>query len=301
MMLACALVSGVGDYEVTNDDGTTTPGGPDTGVINNGGNDGSISPNEDASEVIDGPPVVIPPIDEDAGADAAPTRFAYASTSNNEIWQLELSTKTLTRIATTQNCNGGIEELALSRTGAMYASAFTGGALFRVNFNGTIGQCMQISSNSIPFSLTFVAPGVLAPTEMLAGYDPNGNYLRVDPANGQMITIKAGALRDNHRPSGDVAGHGKLGYLSATNNNCKPRDCLLEVDLEKGDEKSRLGDFPEERIFGLAYANGLVYGFADQGQIYVVRPSPFQVLDTINPPNGTNPHWRGATAIEQPP
>lgn len=298
MMLACALVSGVGDYEVTNDDTTAPASSPESGSSNA---DVSSS-TEDAPSGVDGPPVVIPPIVEDAGADAAPTRYAYASTNQNEIWQLELATRTLTRIATTQNCNGGIEELALSRTGVMFASAFNGGALFRLTFNGTVGQCTMISGAAVPFALTFVAPGVLGSAEMMAGYEGNGSYVRVDPSNGSLMTIRPNALRDGHKPSGDLAGHGNVGYLSATDGNCEQRDCLLEVDLGTGNEKARLGEFPDDQIYGLAYANGRVYGFADDGRIYVVNPSPFQVVDTIMPPtSGPVPRWRGATAIEQPP
>jgi hypothetical protein len=299
-MLACALVSGVGDYEVTNDDGTTPPGSGDTGIVTNNGGDGSTTETPDAPPGFDGP---IIPFDPDAGADGGGTRFIYASTQN-EVWQLDTTTRALTKLANAQNCGLGLEELAVSRTGQMYATENNNNTLFRMTFNGGQGTCVSVRGNStFPFALTFAPPGVFGVDETLVGYDQNSNYIRVDPATGIMNVVKPNALKDNHKPSGDLAagragGGAKIGYLSARDGNCKPRDCLLEIDLQSGDEKTTLGMFPEERILGLAYANGLVYGFSEGSTIYIVQPQPFQMIGTIDPPNG-QPHWRGATAIEQ--
>jgi hypothetical protein len=265
---------------------------------------GATEPSEDATA-----PSLPPPGEEDAGlprdaavdvdvdadADAGPPLEPrlYVS-SNDALWELHPITHVFTKVADWTSCGAGVEEIAIDRDEVVVVTGILNDTLYETTIGADAATCSPPVTAPMPFALSF-GPTPDGGPERLVGYGGGtGNYGSVDRASGEWTVITPVAL-GTYRPSGDVVIGGGKGYVSATSNvvdECAPGDCLIEIDPLTGAFVKKLGDFPVNAIYGIAYWGGKVFGFANDGDTYVVTPEPFEVVRL--PPPEAGIQWQGA-------
>jgi hypothetical protein len=237
---------------------------------------------------------VLVPVDASADADAAPPVAAEVFVSSTTaLWKLDPMQRAFSKVADWIDCGAGIEELAIDRGGVVFATRIDNGALFEATIGPSSAACTLVQEIPVPYTLSF-APVPGSSAERLVAYaNGTANFVSVDPVTAESTIVTAGAL-GTYRPGGDLVVGGGKGYLSAVapNGDC-PTDCLLEVDPETGALVKKLGELPEQAIYGLAYWGGLLFAFGNSGNSFVVTPEPFAIEDTLPPPD-PSVRWRGA-------
>ena len=186
--------------------------------------------------------------------------FAHSPTS---LYKLNLSTLDLSTIGAFPGCDEGIFDIAISSTGEMFATS--GISFFKVD--PTDARCTRIMNSQYPNALTFVPKGVIDPDrEVLVGYI-NSLYVEINPLTGAKTVL--GDLGDGYTVSGDVVWIEDKGlYLTFKGNGCD--DCLGEIDPLTGAMTGLTGPLGRSNVYGLAYWDGAVYGFDEQGAIFTI-------------------------------
>lgn len=210
--------------------------------------------------------------------------------------------------------NDSVIDLALDRTGTMYATTF-----WRfIKVDPTSGKCTVINTQPVaymyPNSLSFVPMGN---EEALVGYAFNFDnnqatiYTRIDLATGNMNDI--GDLNPSppingvsYAISGDIISlirtNGKTyvavkeqpgdgGTVTGTGN-----DQLGEVDPATGTLTRIIGDTGQQGFYGMGFWAGTAYGFTSNGDIYAIDVSNGSAKLVLNgkDANGLSLSWYGA-------
>ncbi|HRG96390.1 MAG TPA: hypothetical protein PLR99_09090 [Polyangiaceae bacterium] len=221
-----------------------------------------------------------PPAFTDASLDAAkpggPSEvFGH---SGKVLYRLDPDTKSVQVIGTFSGCNEGSEQvidIALDEASNMYGTTYTG--LFRID--KATARCTRVTSSTgkdFPNSLSFVPKGTLDPAdEALVGYVAD-EYVRIDPANGNITTI--GKLGNTQlRSSGDIVSViGGPTYLTVkstgASGQCAASDCLVEIDPKTGAITKNWGALNARvDVFGVAFWAGSIYGFTKAGTLFQVE------------------------------
>lgn len=183
--------------------------------------------------------------------------------------------------------NDAVIDLALDRTGQMYATTY-----WRfIKVDATSGACQVIKTetqaNMYPNSLSFVPLGTVDPTqEALVGYafdnlDDATIYTRINLATGAMDD------RQNLNPTPPLGGveYGISGdFISLVRNGGKTyaavkqvtgdagagNDLLAEVDPTTGTLVKIIGDTGQKGFYGVGFWAGKAYGFTSSGKIYEI-------------------------------
>ena len=270
LALACT------EYDLGRDD-DTLPKLDDTGGIHDSG--AETDPPVDTGD----PPDSDPPIDETGLPPDAATDPLYAHSSSTLFSVLPESPYTHTRIGAFADSSAGpvtdVTDVAIDTDGTMYAVSFD--ALYRVDAsNGqldTLGSAGPIDLNA----LTFLADGTL-----LAG---GGSALyQVDTTSGAFTEISS---IGDWSFAGDMVGlpDGLL-YCAMSNDSTGTQSALVVYDLANS-TIIRTGDTGTGSLFGVAYAEGSLFGFNADGTIFTLDQSggtATQVADT-------DEVWWGAT------
>ena len=183
--------------------------------------------------------------------------------------------------------NDAVIDLALDRTGQMYATTY-----WRfIKVDATSGSCQVVrtdtQANMYPNSLSFVPLGTVDPTqEALVGYafdnlDDATIYTRINLTTGEMTDM------ENLNPDTPLGGveYGISGdFISLVRNGGKTfaavkqvtgdagagNDLLAEVDPSTGTLKQIIGDTGQKGFYGMGFWAGKAYGFTQGGNIYEV-------------------------------
>jgi len=189
-----------------------------------------------------------------------------------------------------------LDELAVDPYGALFAVGNGGANLYRVE--PVTLRCTAIGAGgTYPQALTFAPRGTRNPyVEQLVGYRANGDYVRVDTANGALSLVTAGVFAGS--TVGDLINVGSKGYVAFTGGACGPGDCLWEVSLATGDKigAAPIGQLPTtNHVTALAHWGGKLYAFGAPDEAYVIDPSnPAAAVRLGGPPGYTNVGYRGA-------
>jgi hypothetical protein len=205
--------------------------------------------------------------------------------------------------------NDSVIDLALDRTGNMYATTF-----WRfIKVDPTSGACTVIRIDTLPYqypnSLSFVPMGS---EEALVGYafdqfDDATIYTRIDLATGEMSDMQ----NLNPTPplngveygiSGDVISlirtNGKTyaAVKQVTGDAGTGDDLLAEVDPSTGTLTRIIGDTGQKGFYGLGFWAGTAYGFTAAGEIYAVDVDngSSKLVLTGQDSNGVSLSWYGA-------
>lgn len=204
--------------------------------------------------------------------------------------------------------NDEVIDLALDRTGQMYATTF-----WRfIKVDPTSGGCQVIKTESVlgmyPNSLSFVPFGS---EEALVGYafdvdDHATIYTRIDLASGVMTDLEglnpATPLNGvKYGISGDlislVRTNGKTyGAIKQVDPDVGGNDLLAEIDPATGTIKSIIGDTGQKGFWGMGFWAGKAYGFTNNGNIHEVDVTngSSKVVMQAKDTNGLSVAWYGA-------
>lgn len=282
LALAGCGLDAVGSY-MSNRDGGTPEGGtpylPDASLPDAGG-----------------------PEDAAVDSDAAPPPPVFFVTTETELFEFSPVTKEYKHVGPISAACPQADELALSSAGELYASSNVLRALYR--FDTTTFACAKVGApdagEPFTYALSFVPKETFdAGEEPLVGYD-GADFIRVD-RTGHAEVVRAGALLEGMRPSGDIVAAAGTAFASMTGSvSCLLTDCLVEIDPASGIVTKNWGNFPGDRVYAIAYWGGKVYGFRNTGEVYEVTLTTPLTVTTLPAPDG-GAAWVGAGSSPRAP
>ena len=247
-----------------------------------------------------------PPIDEQ-DAEVADTYIppgtpgrVYAHTADT-LYLFEPVTNDLKMIGKFTCLNGSeqIIDLAVDRTGSVYATSFT--RFLKVD--PITAACTEIKANAVgdddyPNALSFVPAGTVeSDREALVGFQ-GGDYVKIDVSNG-MVT-KIGAIGDGLVSSGDVvSAKGGKTYVTVKGKGCA--DCLVEIDPATGKSTKNWGSIGKPDVFGLAFWAGDLYAFTNAGELLLLTLDSGSLVATAVPiTNAPAKFWGAGSTTSAP-
>lgn len=200
--------------------------------------------------------------------------FGHSATT---LYKLEPATKAVTVVGAFKQCKP-IIDIALDEKSTLYAVSYD--TLYTVDKN--TATCAELHSGDYPNSLSFVPKGTVDPNEeALVGYD-QGNYVRISLKDGSRTVV--GKLGGNYVSSGDIVSvKGGKTFLTVKGGDCNKTDCLVEVDPQTGEMLKNWGSIEHQKVFGLSFWGGKVYGFDEQGSLFEVTFGTNKIVTTTIP------------------
>lgn len=199
--------------------------------------------------------------------------------SDRVLFEYDVESDSTRRIGTFETA-GTVTDLAIDRTGRMVA--VSGAFLFDVEpTSARMRLLSQMLTGAI--GLTFLPDGSL----VAAG---GSQLVEVDVDDGRILRVVAAA--PDYVTAGDVVAlpDGML-YWSAIRVGTTSGEHLLRVDPESGDVTD-LGRLPVTGVWGLAYADGMLYGFTASGRRLTIELGPDGLNVETDIVQGS---WWGAT------
>jgi hypothetical protein len=197
--------------------------------------------------------------------------------SSKTLYRLDPVTKQVTVVGDFDGC-GPVIDIALDEKSTLDAASYQ--ALYTVD--KATASCTEIATGDYPNSLSFVPKGTVDPNEeALVGYS-NGDYLRIDTKTGDVTKI--GAIGGSFVSSGDIVSvKGGKTYLTVKGGSCTNNDCLIEVDPSTGKMIKNWGSIEHQKVFGLSFWGGKVFGFDDSGSLFEVTFGSNKIVTTDIP------------------
>lgn len=197
--------------------------------------------------------------------------------SSKTLYRLDPVTKQVTVVGDFDGC-GPVIDIALDEKSTLVAASYQ--ALYTVD--KATASCTEIATGDYPNSLSFVPKGTVDPNEeALVGYS-NGDYLRIDTKTGDVTKI--GAIGGSFVSSGDIVSvKGGKTYLTVKGGSCDTHDCLIEVDPKTGKMIKNWGSIEHQKVFGLSFWGGKVFGFDDSGSLFEVTFGSNKIVTTDIP------------------
>jgi hypothetical protein len=210
--------------------------------------------------------------------------------SGGTLFRIDATTKALSKVGDF-SCNDSVIDIAIDKQGNLFGTTFSS----LVKIDKTNAKCTIIKDGNYPNSLSFVPQGTVYPDrEALVGY-VGADYVAIDPVTGDVIT-NPGILKGGYASSGDVVSViGGGTYLTVTGNGCD--DCIVRVDPATGAMVENLGPVGYSNVFGLAFWGGEVYGFNDEGELFVydLKTNQAKAVPIPNAPSGVSFYGAGST------
>ena len=235
---------------------------------------------------VDEPEDVVAPVDiEDTGepVDAVPVPKAavYGNTSG-ELFELEVTTGELTSIGTFYDLDGapveGFLDIAIDPDGVVVGGTWD--AIWRIDPERAF--VTKICDTDIEMmALAFSADG-----RLFAGGDTLITEVDLETCTAMPLVEDSAYLT-----SGDLVGlpDGYL-YWTVEGDDYEDPDELVRVDPTYG-YTSWVGVIEADRLFGLGYTDGTLYGFSADGHIVAIDPANAHTSMT----SADTPGWWGAT------
>lgn len=198
--------------------------------------------------------------------------------SDTVLYRLDPDTKAPTVVGTFKGC-AAVTDIALDEASNLFGVSTD--ALYRIDRK--TAECTQLAKGDYPNSLSFVPKGTLDPdVEALVGYDKS-EYVRIDTTTGKKTVV--GSLGGGLESSGDIVSvKGGGTYLTVKGGSaCAKVDCLVEVDPKTGKMLKSWGSIEHDKVFGLAFWGGDLYGFDDAGELFEVTFGAKQLATTDIP------------------
>lgn len=222
--------------------------------------------------------------------------------SPDTLYKVDPNTKAVTVQGKFSGCTNVID-LALDSASNMYVTTQDG--FYKVD--KTTAACTEIKTGSYPNSLSFVPAGTLDPSvEALVGY-VGDQYVRIDPATGNITMLGLLKAGSGVVSSGDIVSvKGGPSYLTVSGGSkCSSNDCLVEVDPATGQMKNNYGSIGHSAVFGIAFWAGTVYAFDEAGELFSVTiDASGKLTTTIIPvpgaPSGLK-FWGAGSTTSAPP
>jgi len=199
--------------------------------------------------------------------------------SKDTLYRLDPITKAVSVVGPFKSCTD-IIDIALDEKSTLYGVSYE--VLYTIDKN--TATCTEIAKGDYPNSLSFVPKGTaLENEEALVGY-VGGDYFRIDVKTG--ARTKLGSIGGNLVSSGDIVavkGDAKnpgKAYLTVKGGNCNTKDCLIEVNPANGKLVKNWGSIEHEKVFGLSFWAGKIYGFSDDGSLFEVTFGTNQLATT---------------------
>ena len=235
----------------------------------------------------------LPPPDAGTGGGGGSSNdpVVYGHTGNT-LYRVNATTKQVTAVASFNNCNGEVIDLALDQFSRAFVTTQDG--LHQLNL--TTARCTEVNTSltqSYPNSLSFVPQGTIDPNfEVLVGY-AGSTYVRINLTTGAMQNI--GTLGGGFVSSGDIVSVIDGGtFLTAKNpGGGTSNDFLLEVNPTNGALVRSFGALPFNDVYGLAFWGGSLYGFSNGGTLFEITFNGSTITATPVP-NAASQQWNGA-------
>lgn len=220
--------------------------------------------------------------------------------SATTLYKLEPATKAVSKVGDFKKCEP-IIDIALDEHSTIWA--VSDNTLYTVD--KSTAECTKVSSGKYPNSLSFVPKGTLdQDEEALVGYggSKGDEYLRIDVSSGTTTVI--GKLGNNLVSSGDIVSvKGGKTFLTVKGGSCSDQDCLVEINPETGKLVKNWGSIEHQKVFGLSFWGGNVYGFAEGGSLFEVVFGSSKIVTTTIPipqkPSGLS-FWGAGSSTSAP-
>ncbi|MCO4763967.1 MAG: hypothetical protein KC502_20805 [Myxococcales bacterium] len=258
---------GQSDGGATTDTGIADTGKPDTGAAKDSGGfpDGFFDPPDAGGNEEDGG-------SEDTGpVFQGPVGKLYAHTSG-ELYNLDLKSKAFVKIGkfTFDKNEGKITDLAVNKYGKIFA--ISSDHLYECA--SETAKCAWLAKLPSPFNgMTFVAEGVVTDgKEALIGISDKGVWTHIDTESGKVKLKNLGSYGGGWLSSGDAFSVVGVGTFATLKGKGKT-DTLAKVNAKTGKIEKLLGETGAIGLFGLAWWNGVFYGFSKTGKVYTLDTS----------------------------
>jgi hypothetical protein len=223
----------------------------------------------------------------DAGADAQVGPFTVYAHSDHVLYKIDLSASTLVTVGPfnapmVNNMEDVITDLAVAPNGTIYGVSET--ALYAADpTNGhvtTIGSITMCGASTVALTTT--------PEGRIWAGDYMGAICEIDLSSGAPVVKAPVAMQGGLALSGDMVGVGNGTVFGTAYRTTDPvgtgtqlDNLLVTVNVETG-AAVQVGTgtgFP--KLFGLAYANGKIFGFLHDGTGRVVTIDPASGVGTL--------------------
>lgn len=222
--------------------------------------------------------------------DAEPAEEPVYIHTSDSLYTYDPDTNVTALVGAFRDSNGpitiGMVDIAIGLDGRMYGGDRAGEGRDGDGINNVYvidassAFCTRIFQiDDYPHGLTVLADGRL----VVAG----DRISVIDPSTGQVEQ----ELDSAYETSGDIVGlpDGFLYWTVRPQNNGEG-DGLVRIDVRTGQFRL-LGEVEVDRLFGLGYAEGALYGFSSSGRVVKIDPSDATVLET----RMLEGSWWGAT------
>ena len=196
--------------------------------------------------------------------------------SPTTLYKLDPKTKAVSAVGAF-DCSTSVIDLAIDENNKAYITSFSG--FYSLDLKTE--KCAMIKGGGYPNSLSFVPKGTLDPNvEALVGY-VGAQYVRIDPATGNVSNVGTG-LSGGFSSSGDIVSVKNGGtFLTVKGPSCA--DCLVQVDPKTGGLVQNYGSLGYPDVFGIAFWGGAGYGFTNGGQLFEVTAQNNMIKTTLVP------------------
>jgi hypothetical protein len=204
----------------------------------------------------------------DGGAGGGLDESLIFAHTKSAFYRYRPEANTLLKAADFDGCHD-VKDIALDNVGRMYATSYDG-ALYTVDTS--TGACDELEDSNTgyyPESLGWVPAGAIDQDPWLVAYDGN-DYLRIDPASGVSAVVTAGVLGAVEGID-LVAPKGGDGWAIVSGVGCE-NHCLAPIQLATGAITGVQQAFGVYDVYGLAWHQGIAYGFHHTGAVYAVEP-----------------------------
>jgi hypothetical protein len=217
------------------------------------------------------PSIDAPPTQADAPDQVDNSRvYAHSGTTLYRLNNLTLSAQ---QIGTMTGLDAGLLDLAIDKDDKIVGN--TRDTLYSINAStGAITMIRELAASAKGLtSLSYVPedPDDPASPDILISANNMGEVVKINPATGEATQIGSygtGASGDVIKSSGDIFGIRGYGIYATVDIGTGTTDYLAKLDPKNGWKATILG-YPTgtgfDKIFGIGYWGGKIYGFVDNG------------------------------------
>jgi hypothetical protein len=220
-----------------------------------------------------------------ADAHPPPDNSAVYAHSSTELFSIDPETLMRTSVGTFtfQGASENITDIAIDKTGAMVGISLN--SVYSIDPETAVTTLLSSFSQGEGglTSLSFVPMDINDPSsaERLVGADFDGVVWGIDRSTGQRTMLGNYNQPGNTAlgSSGDIVSIVGFGILATVNVEGETNDFLARIDPVTW-QAAVLGDTGLDKIFGIGFWGGKVYGFTDGMEFVTIDPSNGDVTDS---------------------